>query len=91
MHLCHLTDRVLLQETKSLAKTERDLSIKVLHHLKEFERRRLFSDLRYGSLFEYTVKELGYSEPEAARRLSQLGYWKRCRRSRKRLKKEFWI
>lgn len=69
MNLRHLTDQSLLIDTKNLAKGERDLSLKVLHHLKEIERRRLFSDLRYSSLFEYAVKELGYSEPEAARRI----------------------
>lgn len=42
----------------------------MLHHLREIEKRRLFSDLGYPSLFEYAVRELGYSEPSAARRIS---------------------
>jgi hypothetical protein len=45
------------------------MTLRVLHHLREIERRRLFSDLKYGSLFEYAVKELGYSESSATRRI----------------------
>jgi hypothetical protein len=40
--------------------------------LREVEKRRLFSKLKYPSLFEYAVKDLGYSEPEAARRISAM-------------------
>lgn len=69
MNLRHLTDKVLLLDTKELVAREREITLKLLHHLKEIERRRLFSDLGYGSLFEYIVKELGYSEPAAGRRL----------------------
>ncbi|MBA2404767.1 MAG: HNH endonuclease [Bdellovibrionales bacterium] len=69
MNLKHLTDKSLLIDTKKLARTEREISLKILHHLREIERRRLFSDLGYGSLFDYAVKELGYSEPSASRRI----------------------
>jgi phage terminase small subunit len=69
MKLNHLTDKTLLLDTKDLAVKERQISLKILHHLREIERRRLFSDLGYGSLFEYSVKELGYSESSASRRI----------------------
>lgn len=69
MNLRHLTDRVLLEDTKYYVSKERQFSVKILHHLREIERRRLFSDLGYGSLFDYTVKELGYSEAAAMRRI----------------------
>lgn len=69
MNLRHLTNKTLLLDTKHLVAREREITLKLLHHLKEIERRRLFSDLGYGSLFEYIVKELGYSEPAASRRL----------------------
>ena len=69
MNLKHLTDKVLLADTKSLVSKETEISLKVLHHLREIEKRRLFSDLGYGSLFDYAVKELGYSEPSASRRI----------------------
>lgn len=70
MKLKHLTDSTLLLDTKILVANEREISLKVLHHLKEIERRRLFADLGYGSLFDYAVRELHYSEPSAARRIS---------------------
>lgn len=70
MNLKHLTDTALLLDTKILVAHEREISLKVLHHLKEIERRRLFSDKGYSSLFDYAVRELGYSEPSAARRIS---------------------
>jgi hypothetical protein len=69
MNLKHLTDKVLLADTKSLVSKETEISLKILHHLREIEKRRLFSDLGYGSLFEYAVRELGYSEPSASRRI----------------------
>lgn len=70
MNLKHLTDKTLLSDTKYLVSKEREISLKILHHLKEIERRRLFSDLGFGSIFDYTVHELGYSEPAAARRIN---------------------
>lgn len=69
MNLKHLTDKNLLADIKLLVIEERLVSLNVLHHLKEIEKRRLFSDLGYGSLFEYAVKELSYSEPSASRRI----------------------
>ena len=69
MKLQNLSDKQLLQDTKKLAGDEREISLQVLKHLREIERRRLFSDLGYGSLFDYAVNELGYSEPSANRRI----------------------
>lgn len=69
MNLKHLTDKVLLSDIKKISAEERQLTLKVLYHLKEIERRRLFSDLGYSSLFDYCVKELGYSNASAARRI----------------------
>ena len=37
--------------------------------MREIEKRRLFSDLRYPSLFAYCIGELGYSESSAQRRI----------------------
>jgi hypothetical protein len=69
MNLKHLADAALLEETKILAHQERQVTLKILHHLREIERRRLYAELGHGSLFEYAVKELGYSEPSASRRI----------------------
>jgi hypothetical protein len=69
MNLKHLTDQSLLEETKILTRAEREITSKLLHHLKEVERRKLFSDLKYGSMTDYLVKELGYSHAAAQRRI----------------------
>lgn len=69
MNLKHLTDNALLKETRDLVKAETRITLQILHRLREIERRRVFSDLGYGSLFEFAVKELGYAEASANRRI----------------------
>jgi hypothetical protein len=69
MKLSHVTDKILLIDTKTLVTSERGLTTKVLHHLKEIDRRKLYSDLKYSSLFDYCLRELGYSEASAQRRI----------------------
>ncbi len=66
------TDHDLLKNTKDLVRDERHLLSQILKNLKEVERRKLFSDLGYKSLFEYAVKELGYSEGQAGRRIQAM-------------------
>lgn len=72
MNLKHLKDEELLSHTQQLVKSEREVLTKILHHLREVERRKLFSDLGYQSLFEYAVKELKYSEGQAGRRIQAM-------------------
>ena len=72
MNLKILTDQQLLSDTQSLVKAERELLTKVLSHLKEIERRRLYSELGYQSLFDYAVRHLNYSEGQAGRRIQAL-------------------
>ena len=69
MDLRHLTDKVLLAETKRLAGKEREITLQILHHLKEIEKRKLFSELGYNSIFDYAIIELGYSHGSASRRI----------------------
>ena len=69
MNLKHLTDSTLLADTKTLVRQEQALLTKILWHLKEVDGRRLYSELKYGSLFDYCTKELGYSESSAQRRI----------------------
>ncbi|MBF0360556.1 MAG: hypothetical protein HQK49_06065, partial [Oligoflexia bacterium] len=57
-----LKDYELLEKTKKLVAVEKAQTLEVLAHLQEISRRRLFCDLGYSSLFEYTHRELGYSE-----------------------------
>ena len=68
----NISDAVLLEATDQLVAQERELLISVLEHLREIERRRLFCDLGYKSLFEYAVKRLKYSEDQAGRRIAAM-------------------
>ncbi len=72
MNLRNISDGNLLENTRSLAQKEREITLEVLHHLREVERRSLFASLSYSSLFEYAVKELKYSEGSAQRRISSM-------------------
>ena len=72
MNLSQLKDREILLQLKILVQNERELLTSILHHLREVERRRLFSDLKYSSLFEYAMKELKYSEAQAVRRIGAM-------------------
>ena len=67
-----LSDRELLRQTQELVQKERALLSEILQHLKEVERRKLYSDLGYGSLFEYCLRELKYSEGQAGRRIQAM-------------------
>lgn len=69
MNLKHLSDKILIAETKRLVQKEREVITHVLHHLKEIERRKLFSDYGYPSMAAYAIKELHYSESSAMKRL----------------------
>jgi hypothetical protein len=72
MNLKMLSDEVLLSQTKVYVTREREMTILVLHHLKEVERRRLFASLGYSSLFDYTTRELGYCAASACRRIDAM-------------------
>jgi 5-methylcytosine-specific restriction endonuclease McrA len=72
MNLRNITDNILLNKLHSLVQNEREITLQVLHHLREVERRSLFAKLAYPSLFEYAVKELKYSEGAAQRRISSM-------------------
>ena len=72
MNLNHVKDKDLLTQMRHLIQSERDLLVSILHHLREIERRRLFADLGYSSLFDYSVGELRYSEGQAGRRIAAM-------------------
>lgn len=72
MNLNKLTDQSLHQQLKACVQQERTLVTKVLEHLQEVERRRLYGDFGRTSLFDYAVKELGYSEDQAHRRIQAM-------------------
>ena len=72
MKLSHLSDQALLQQTLTLVKKEKEILSEILLHLEEVRKRRLFSELGFPSLFQYCVKQLGYSEDQAYRRINAL-------------------
>ena len=72
MNLNSLTDDTLISKTDALVAREREILAEVLHHLREIERRRLFSELGYKSLFDLAVKRFGYSEDQAYRRIAAM-------------------
>ena len=67
-----LKDSDLLSTTKTLVQKERAVTMEVLRHLQEISRRKLYADLKFGSLFDYAVRELGYSEAAASRRIQAM-------------------
>ena len=64
-----LSDRELLHLTSTLVRHERHLQGAVIDHLAEIEARRLYLRRGCSSLFDYAVRELGYSDAAAGRRI----------------------
>ena len=64
-----LSDRELLRETSNLVRHERHLQGAIIDHLAEIEARGLYLQRGFSSLFDYAVRELGYSDAAAARRI----------------------
>ena len=70
--LSGLPDQVLLAHTRSLVLHEQALQLAVLDHLREINARHLHLRLGCSSLFDYAVRELGYSEGAAWRRIKAM-------------------
>ncbi len=64
-----LSDRKLLRQTSTLVRHERHLQGAVIDHLAEIDARRLYLQRGCSSLFDYAVRELGYSDAAAGRRV----------------------
>ena len=67
-----LSDRHLVQRLKELTAVEHQLEVVVIDHLRELERRRLYLSWGFSSLFDYAMRELGYSEAAAWRRIKAM-------------------
>ena len=67
-----LPDYLLLSQTRQLARHEQALQVLVLDHLREIETRQLHLARGYGSLFDYVVRELGYTAAAAWRRIKAM-------------------
>ena len=80
-----LPDQVLLEQTRMLARHEQALQLSVLDHLREIDARRLYLRRGYSSLFDYTVRELHYTEASAWRRIKAMRLCRETRGVRERL------
>ena len=67
-----LSDRELLRETRNLVRHERHLQGAVIDHLSEIQARGLYLERGFSSLFDYAVRELGFSDAAAARRIGAM-------------------
>jgi hypothetical protein len=72
MNLQLLSDSQLIQELKTSVLEERKKTALVLEYLHEVDRRRLYADSGYSSLWEFCIHELDYSEASASRRISAM-------------------
>ncbi len=70
MDIKKYSDKELLTQTKNLVGKEQKLLSVILSHLEEIERRKLYCDLECTSLFDYSIKELGYTVQQAWRRIN---------------------
>jgi hypothetical protein len=67
--LTSLSDSQIIRCLDDLVQKERETTIKVLLHIIEFDRRKLYLGIGYSSLYNYCVMHLGYSESAAMRRI----------------------
>lgn len=72
MNISNLSNYQLLTGIKGFVSKERKITSLIIEHLEEIERRKLYCDLKYPSLFKYCLKELGYSEDQACRRINAM-------------------
>lgn len=70
--LSKLSNEELLANTRKYAEAERCITVRVLHHLAEIDRRRAYAKLGFSSLWDYATQELKYSESAAYRRISAM-------------------
>ncbi len=67
--LAKISNEELEFRLKDLVSKERKLLHVILEHIKEVDTRKLYLQRAYPSIYEYLVKELGYSGSAAMRRL----------------------
>lgn len=65
-----VSNKELLENLNRLCTKETEVTLEVILHLIEVDKRRLYLELGYSSLFNYCHSKLKYSEPAAARRVS---------------------
>ena len=76
-----LSDKELLNQLTKLVKQELDLTLDILPHLIEVEKRKIYRSLGYRSMFVYCTEGLGYSESSACRRIYAARAIRKCPRA----------
>jgi hypothetical protein len=66
------SDIEVVAQTVTAVGQERESVTVVLHHLREVDRRRLYSALKYKSLHQFATKHLHYTDDEAYRRIAAM-------------------
>jgi hypothetical protein len=72
MNLQNLSDKELLEQTFAIARKERVVTVELLRHLAEVERRQLYLEVGRSDLYDYVIKDLKISEPAAFRRIQSM-------------------
>jgi hypothetical protein len=67
-----LSDSELMQKLRAAVSEERRVLAEVLDYLREVDRRKLFANIGHTSLWDFCVKELGYSDGCAMRRIASM-------------------
>jgi 5-methylcytosine-specific restriction endonuclease McrA len=67
--LSRLSGSQLIKKLDALVQKEREATLEVIRHVIEFDRRKLYLGIGYGSLFDYCTLHLGFSESAAMRRI----------------------
>src|ERR1700733_13043108 len=70
--ILHLSNYDLIANLKTTVSTEKELTTQVMTCLAEVQRRRLFFEYGYTSLFQFCMKELGYTEVESQLRINAM-------------------
>lgn len=67
-----LSDSELILKLKHSVAEERKLTALVLDFLREVDRRKLYAEFGCSSLWDFCIRELGYSEASASRRIASM-------------------
>ncbi len=67
MNLENVSNNELTNRIDILRSKEREVVLKFLIHLGEFDKRKVYLSLGYSSFFDYCTRKLGYSESAAYR------------------------
>jgi hypothetical protein len=74
----HLTDGVLVQETRELSANDRGNTAQLLIHLGEIDRRKLYLAASYPSMYKYCIGEFLMTEDVAYKRIQAARVARKC-------------